>query len=413
MKLTINGAPDMLKTILVGAVAFAALWYFYFSSSFVLRPYQYVFWIGMAGLSLATWIIANRRVLKVDLWFIGGMVVIWLLSIFGTDMYGSLIVLANYLIYYLVARMIADQNSSRTILNMILAFSLVHMVCIYIQVFATDVYKAVLLPLLPSDTHTEILEQMEYNEAYYGFAVQTGMSAMYLSVGAVLCAVRMTCTEKKATKVLYAVLVALLSVAMFFTVRRGSTVALILILMLMFFLSKGKASVKMAVAVGLVLLVVIAGVERIPGLQGILNKFEVQADKNLLMSGRENTFVRSLSLFLERPFFGFGLGQIDTALGYAWLENSYLVILVECGLLGAMLYFVPYGIMLKNTWTNFWKKYRKNACVAFSFYVQILFVIMSMVENYLAAPATLFLLFTVVFAGNKAIKEEQCAKDVG
>lgn len=409
MRIKNLGVSSVISSVLSGLLAFAALWYFYFSSSFVLRPFQYVFWAGMAGLSLLLWILANKPILKVDMWFFGGMIVIWLLSCFGTDALGSLTTMMNYLIYYLVAKMITNQNSSRTVINMILFFSLLHLVCIFVQVFAPDIYNATLLPLLPTAEHTEITEQMEYNEVYYGLTIQTSMIAMYLSIGAILSAVKISCETKKGTKLVFFVLLAIFMVGLLFTVRRGSVVAVVAILALMFLLSSGKAWTKAVAVIAVLFVLAWIGFENVPGLEGLLDKFERQADKGMVLSGRENTFARALERFLDRPLFGFGIGHIEEALGYAWLENSYLVILVECGLVGAILFFAPHAVMVKTIVVNYIKRGRRNIGMCFAFYIQLLFLLMSMVENYLASPATVFLFFVVTFAGQKAVEEENKA----
>lgn len=62
---------------------------------------------------------------------------------------------------------------------------------------------------------------MNWNKYFYGFTIQTSVNAMYLSLGAVLCAVKIDKDNKIKINIILFVLTVLFVIATFFTTRRG------------------------------------------------------------------------------------------------------------------------------------------------------------------------------------------------
>lgn len=398
------------KSMVYNIIAFIALWYFYFSSSFTLRPFPQLFWICLAVISILSAIIHHYKLKKIDVYFLGGMMILVLFSIFSTDTFGSILITFNYVIYYLVARMISVNCSSKTIFKILMFFSIVHLICVYIQILVPGIYLSHILPLLPQGVHNEIMEQMKYNFAYYGFTVQTGMIAMYLSIGTILSMVRICESKNKKNKIIFMIIMILFLIATFFTVRRGSTVVTIVIITLIYYNLKGNALSKIFVGISVVLLISLVGLENIPGLSGILNKFDSLVASGSIMNGRDSLFSNAIASLSMKPLFGYGIGQIETAMGYSWLENSYLLILVECGVIGAIVFFIPYINIFKNTIRRCRNFKKEKMFFTFSVYIQIQYVLMSVIENYLAAPINVFLFFLIVFVGEKNYYEEESSK---
>ncbi|MDU7869400.1 MAG: hypothetical protein E7J78_20035, partial [Pantoea sp.] len=292
---------NLEKSIFYNIIAFIALWYFYFSSSFILRPFPQLFWICLAVISILSAIIHNYKLKKIDVYFLGGMMILVLFSVFSTDMFGSILITFNYVIYYLVARMISVNCSSKTIFKILMFFSIVHLICVYIQILVPETYLSHILPLLPQGVHNEIMEQMKYNFAYYGFTVQTGMIAMYLSIGAILSMVRICESKNKKNKIIFMIIMILFLIATFFTVRRGSTVVTIVIITLIYYNLKGNTLSKVFVGISVVLLISLVGLENIPGLSGILNKFDSLVTSGSIMNGRDSLFSNAIASLSMKP----------------------------------------------------------------------------------------------------------------
>lgn len=388
-----------ISKIFYSILAFLSCWYFYFASSFKLRPFPSLFWIGMAVLCLFLGIIHKTKISKMDIAYLLGMACLIILSIFSIDSFSSMIFLANYIIYYLVARMTTNNCEGESIHSIILFFSLVHLICLFIQVIMPNLYISYILPLLPDSIHTTIIEQMNWNGVYYGFSVQTSMSAMYLSIGVLISAVRAKNERKSIKKLFYIILVGLFLIATFFTQRRGSSAAVLLIVALIYMRMKGNKLSKILFVIIFIVLLAIIGIQNIPGLSGIMNKMNIFIASGTIMNGRDSNFDLAFNALLQKPLFGWGGGQVETAIGYAWLENSYLSILVQIGFVGFLIFYYPYIKLLKNTIHNL--KYEENNILDFSLYIQILFVIMSFVENYYGEPQHIFIFFLIVLAHNK------------
>jgi O-antigen ligase len=400
-----------VNKLIYSLLAFLAFWYFYFASTYSLRPVPQLFWVLLAAISICLGCIHRYKITKMDQIFFGVMFALLLFSLFSVNSYESAMEVGYFIIYYIVAKMIITNCEGETIHNIILFFSIVHLICMLIQVFLPSTYTAVLLPLLPGSSRTMITEQMNWNAAYYGFTIQSSMSAMYLSIGAILSAIKLKKADKKIFKVAYLVLIALFLVATFYTQRRGSSAAVLVVLALIYMRTKGNRGSKILLAVSVIALVAIVGIQNIPGLSGIMNKMTTFIATGSFMNGRDTNFSNAISAFLQRPIFGYGGGQIEAAMGYAWLENSFLAVLLQWGFIGFFLFFWPFVKMFKGTiyalkWENSYNPY-----LEFSLYIQILFFIMSFVENYYGAALNCFLLFTVVGAGNMYNWKKQSFND--
>jgi O-antigen ligase len=231
------------------------------------------------------------------------------------------------------------------------------------------------------------------------------MSAMYLSVGFILCLLKLRASSKIRSKVLYALLSALFLIGTFYTTRRGSIAVIFIIAALVYFKSSGSTFSKILLMLTALFFVALIGFENIPGLNGVLKKFETLIGRGSIMNGREKSFVRAFGVFLEKPILGHGIGQIDNAFGYAWLENSYLLALVEGGIVGAAALFAPYIVAIKETIASLKTKAVNNYYLIFAVYIQIMFALMSVIENYFALPLNTFLFYLTFFAAQSSLEE--------
>lgn len=390
-----------ISKIFYGIVAFLSCWYFYFASSFKLRPYPSLFWIAMAALSILMAFIHRTRLNKIDIAYLLGMIFLIGLSLSSVNPIASIGVLANYIIYYLVARFITKNCDGEKIHSIILFFSIIHLVCLYMQVIFPDLYTRVVLPLLSDSIHTEVIEQMNWNKAYYGFSMQTSMCAMYLSIGAVLSAVRAKNEQKTTKKMFYIILVALFLMGTFFTQRRGSSAAALVIIALIYMRTKGNKISKILFGIAIVVMIAVIGIQNIPGMSGIINKMSKFASSGSLMNGRDDFFGRAVHAIMQKPLFGWGAGQVEAAIGYAWLENSFLSILVQLGVIGFVIFYFPLVKLMKNVIVN--ERVKTDNIIDFSFYIQILFLIMSFIENYYGEAQHIFIFFVIVLAQRRYV----------
>lgn len=387
--------------------AFIILWHFFFASSFVLRLNPQIFWPVMFCIGAVSLIWKKQSVRKTEAVLFLSLLAGLPLCFFAADAWNSVIDALYFFIYLGVAAMMARHVSTERLLKFTLAFCIVHLLCIYLQVLLPDVYKAVILPLLPSYAHSDIILQMTYNASYYGFTVQTSMTAMYMTIGAITAAVLVRYAKRGRQRLINIGLIALFITGVLFTTRRGSILALFLILMVVYFdTSRSKLSRILLLIAGIAFLLSF-GIDRIPGMQGLLDKFS-RLSGNLL-NGRQEIWRNALDNFWKHPLFGYGVGQAIEAGGGSLVDNAYLTVLVERGIIGTVIWFAPILWIFIRTLKR--KRSGSSLALDFSFYVQLLFFIMSMMENYFGQAMSMFFydlaVLSAVFSDGRPVSNER------
>ena len=368
--------------------AFAALWHFFFASSFTIRLNPSLFWIGMCAifgiyaLSYRVLFTSTELNLAICL-FIG-----YILLFFSMDFRGSIKNAAYFFIYLGVADMIARTVSGGRIINLILFFCCVHLFCLFLQVIQPGLYESLILPLLPAYAHYDIMYQMENNDSYYGFTVQTSMLGMYLVFGAVVAAVKIKHSRSRTERLRLLILIALCISGILFTTRRGSLLAALLLLLIIYFDSVQSKAAGVAMLVAGAVFLAYFGIENIPGMSGMLDKVtRVSGD---VSNGRFDTWSAALESLQPGFFFGFGVGN-------AQVDNAYLTLLLERGLLGFIVYFAPCIQILISSLKKK-KKYKSKVPleIDFSFYMQLFFFVTGLVESHFTQSLTMFMYYLAV-----------------
>lgn len=392
----ISKRTGLHKTQLADIVTFIILWHFFFASSFVLRLNPKVFWSIMFLVSILTAIYNKVQISGTELEIISFSFVGLILCFFSADPWTAVINDLYFFIYLCVAAMMARYTSGKTIRKQIMFYCIVHVVCVYLQVLLPTVYKSVVLPLLPSYVHSDILYQMTYNSSYYGFTVQTSITAMYMTFGAIVAAVNAKHEEKKSKKIIDVVFALVFVTGILFVTRRGSFLAILLILAYIYFdTSKSKASRVLLLIVGALLLLYF-GIDKIPGMQGMLDKFSRLSGN--MMNGRQNIWEIALNNLWRHPLFGYGVGRANVTGGGGSVDNAYIAVLVERGIIGMIVFFIPYIHTLVQTYSRRKKCGAASKSLETSFYFQLLFIIMSVMENYYGQALSMFVYFLMVFS---------------
>lgn len=392
----ISKRTGLHKTQLADIVTFIILWHFFFASSFVLRLNPKVFWPIMFLVSILTAIYNKVQISGTELEIISFSFVGLILCFFSADPWTAVINDLYFFIYLCVAAMMARYTSGKTIRKQIMFYCIVHVVCVYLQVLLPTVYKSVVLPLLPSYVHSDILYQMTYNSSYYGFTVQTSITAMYMTFGAIVAAVNAKHEEKKSKKIIDVVFALVFVTGILFVTRRGSFLAILLILAYIYFdTSKSKASRVLLLIVGALLLLYF-GIDKIPGMQGMLDKFSRLSGN--MMNGRQNIWKIALNNLWRHPLFGYGVGRANVTGGGGSVDNAYIAVLVERGIIGMIVFFIPYIHTLVQTYSRRKKCGAASKSLETSFYFQLLFIIMSVMENYYGQALSMFVYFLMVFS---------------
>lgn len=384
------------KAQLADIVTFIILWHFFFASSFVLRLNPKVFWPLMFFASIVSAVYNKVQISGTELEIVIFSFVGLILCFFSADPWTAVSNDLYFFIYLCVAAMMARYTSGKIIRKQIMFFCVVHLICIYLQVLLPAVYKSVVLPLLPSYVHSDILYQMTYNSSYYGFTVQTSITALYMTFGVIVAAVNAKYEKKRIKKIIDIVLILLFVTGILFVTRRGSFLAIMLILAYIYFdTSRSKVSRAILLAVGILFLLYF-GIDKIPGMQGMLEKFNRLSGN--MMNGRQNIWGIALDNLWHYPLFGYGVGRANVTGGGGSVDNAYIAILVERGIIGTIVFFVPYLHALIRSYSRRKRWVMESKSVETSFYFQLLFIIMSFMENYYGQALSMFVYYLMIFS---------------
>lgn len=386
-------------------VTFIILWHFFFASSFVLRLNPQIFWPVLFVISIIVALYNKVQIggaeLEILLFSFLGFVFCFIAVEPWTAVNNQL----YFFIYLCVAAMIARFTNGETIRAQILFFCVIHLICIYVQVFLPELYESAILPLLPSYAHSDILYQMKYNASYYGFTVQTSVTAMYMTFGAVVTAVNAKHEEKKANKIIDIALIFLFITGILFVTRRGSFLAILLILAYIYFdTRKSKLSRVVLFLIGILFLMCF-GIDKIPGMQGMIDKFNRLSGD--MTNGRKNIWKIALGNLWNHPLFGYGVGRANVTGGGGSVDNAYVAILVERGIIGTIIFFIPYLHLLIQSFSRKKMSETGKKSVEASFYFQLLFVIMSFMENYYGQALSMFIYYVIVFSEQYDTQREE------
>src|SRR5699024_5902936 len=145
-----------------------------------------------------------------------------------------------------------------------------------------------------------------------------------------------------------------------------------------------------------ILFLLCCGSDKIPGMQGILDKFSRLSGN--IMNGRQNIWKIALDNLWNYPLFGYGVGRANVTGGGGSVDNAYIAALVERGIIGAMVFFAPYILLLIRSYKMKKIDTIASKSVQASFYFQLLFVIMSFVENYYGQALSMFVYYMMVLS---------------
>lgn len=390
---------------IANVVTFIILWHFFFASSFVLRLSPKIFWPALFIISIIVAFYNKVQIYGAELEILLFSFLGFILCFFSAEPWTAVNNELYFFIYLGVAAMIARFTDGETIRAQILFFCIIHLICIYVQIFLPSVYESVLLPLLPSYAHSDIIYQMRYNASYYGFTVQTSITAMYMTFGAIVTAVNAKHEEKKGKKIINIVLAILFVTGILFVTRRGSFLVILLILAYIYFdTSKSKLSRVLLLFVGILFLLYF-GIDKIPGMQGMMDKFNRLSGN--VTNGRLYIWKTALENLWKHPMLGYGVGRANITGGGGSVDNAYVATLVERGIIGTIVFFIPYLHLLILSFSRKKMNGIETKSIEASFYFQLLFMLMSFMENYYGQALSMFIYYIMVFSEQYDTQREE------
>lgn len=381
----------IFKTLLV-----LVIWQFFHFSLDALRFDPRFFWPGiviiLVLLSLITKekFLINRYIISV----LTVLVYILLSSINSIYFSSSLYSLMLLSLYFLTAFFISNKQNKLQFMKTLLVLASLHLIYISVQIFIPNIFYSI-FDILSLETSLDAYNNSLRN-AYRGFTGQTSISAFYYAVGLIVSLSLLKYLKTK--KVVTIALAIFFFFAIIMTNRRG-TFSIAILLMILFYMFSIQSNKKLLFLVVLVPIIIIIGVENLPGMQAILDKFNVYLSADNITSGRLVLWDNAIKTFRSNMFWGTGWLSYNRIFNVTSAHNSYLQLLSDLGLVGTVLFFTPFLMGFIYTAKQFLKVRKNNdtwaSFITFSFYFQLFFFLSSVFEGYFQEEILVFLLFLV------------------
>ncbi|MBQ9208894.1 MAG: O-antigen ligase family protein [Oscillospiraceae bacterium] len=338
------------------------LWYVFFTSSLVLRPYYNILWplLAIGGLLLAINKVRHeiRRNSVTFFWIVLFFVTCLISALFSNDRTESLDYIQRMLLGVMFALVIASCSNKKLFLQGCRIYSLILLGVSFLQYFLPSFYINSILPLISQNRSTLVLGAINVGYSV-GLTNGTSINGCFMAIG--FCLYWAKAVTSKKNKIINLLIAALFFGMTFATGKRSYS----LILIVLFVLSVGfvddsrnfvKRTLKILGIVFLAFALFYLASLQIPSLNNIMNKFIYYIGQGDISNGRFELYVDALTAFKEHPLFGIGVNASGAVLGGA-VHNSYLQWLVEFGIIGIIIpavfvfrIIVKYAFQLPALW---------------------------------------------------------------
>ncbi|WP_342470249.1 O-antigen ligase family protein [Ureibacillus sp. FSL K6-3587] len=329
----------------------------------------------------------------------------WLLTIFPvcfslfytTSFSNSLVFILIYLVSILifVTYSILDINL-KLLMKVNLFLSSIIVITTLISKFLPEIYNKFLFPLMTQGAQSATI-YFERIGVYSGISGQTGTNAFLISIGLGI----LLFQRKKNIYSLFFIFSFIYALVL--TEKRGIILADILgviIVYLLFF--NFKTFSKKLIIITIMSLIICSMI--ISNIEIIIDFFGITSQKDIT-SGRLGLYMTALSLFYERPIFGWGINAfVDNPIYKTSVDvhNIYLQLLAELGLFGFVLYMGAIVLTLILTLLLSKKNYNAENDSIKSFlytsaFVQLVFIFYGVTGNPLY-DYNFFLLYLIFIA---------------
>lgn len=330
-----------LISFLPVVICFLILWQFFWFDNSHLRFSPYVFWPVVAFISLVSLLSSNfLKNAKTYLKIIAFSFIWCLISVlFTPSKYDGVLFLAELLLYFFACAFVVNKKIDYIKIVYVLCF--LHMVLLLSQRFLPSIFYT-FVGLISGPSTVSILQHNANSGIYYGFTGQTSTISFYLIVGLIISLYNITKNKKIDFK--YIVLAFIFGLSILLTNRRGALIFSLALILLFLLMDRRKLAIKLVIIAMIVFVVLAIGMNNIPGVKEIINKFEVYNERNDLLSGRTAFWNYCIEMFESKPVFGAGFNsftnysdfEVNTA------HNSYIQKLGEMGIVGTIVFFLPH-----------------------------------------------------------------------
>jgi O-antigen ligase len=314
-------------------------------------------------------------------------------------MVDGILFVAEILLYFLAIMYIVMKQVSKVyVLKLLYFFSKVHCFFILLQKFVPSVFYPI-IKAMSGTTMYNVVYSNELNGVYMGATGQTSTISIFLIIGFVISLYHLG----RKVRLRNIIGVVIFAVGILLTNRRGTLFCAITILLLFILLNRLKINTNISMILCGLIAIYIIGYENIPGVAELTRKFSIYSSSSDFFSGRSSYWEQGIQLFLKKPWFGNGLSSFAYYVPEAYnAHNSYIEKLSDMGIIGSILFFLPYiYCLIKSTIIVVKGKIKMQfskdsfSFVLFIFLIQVYIFMISMSEGIFEEPAVFVLIYLV------------------
>lgn len=316
---------------------FLVLWYYFMSSSMILRPLVSLFWPLITILGLY---ICNAMVLKINSnikAFICVLCGCFISLIVTQNIDASSKYITSIALFLLLAyELVNVPGNLKVIVYMMYLFLLFFLFATYLQLFNRGAFSSLLEPFLPN-MYTFSRNQLIDAGSLTGFTNQTSSNATMMSMGTILSCLLLLNSKKTKNKIFFGGMIGAFYIAVTLTNRRGATFIVLFLLLLTFYYFTRNPLARIGLILAVAVLVASGSVTSLPFLQNAIGKMQMMIFAGDISDGRFDIWKDAFEVIREHTFLGVGINAYEHN-----THNIYIQTLIETGIIGSVLILFGY-----------------------------------------------------------------------
>ena len=213
----------------------------------------------------------------------------------------------------------------------------IHVIATILQLLFPNMINSINSAILSAES-LKINQDLFRAGGYAGITAQTTVNAFYITIFVGISALNLV--VKKEHKIANITFLVISIIALFITGKRGLLIFSVISIALIYIYIAFKDEKNILKYIVMILIVVSIGyiaVINIPQTQVIIDKIQVLNENKDALNGRDKLWKESIEVFINNPLMGIGIGAIKEVIG-EYSHNSYIQILAETGIVGAIIY---------------------------------------------------------------------------
>lgn len=213
----------------------------------------------------------------------------------------------------------------------------IHVIATILQLLFPNMINSINSAILSAES-LKINQDLFRAGGYAGITAQTTVNAFYITIFVGISALNLV--VKKEHKIANITFLVISIIALFITGKRGLLIFSVISIALIYIYIAFKDEKNILKYIVMILIVVSIGyiaVINIPQTQVIIDKIQVLNENKDALNGRDKLWKESIEVFVNNPLMGIGIGAIKEVIG-EYSHNSYIQILAETGIVGAIIY---------------------------------------------------------------------------